>query len=89
MRKPGGYSIITDPNAKGPSEEDTFTCKHCGKVVFVKPLCDPAEMGGRCTLGCGLICKGCAQRGGCDPLEEKLLRWEAQGAARRSYEECL
>lgn len=88
MRKPGGYSIILDPNAKGPLEEDTFTCRHCSRVVFVKSMCDPADMGGRCTCCDSLICPGCVGKG-CDHIEKKLERWEKQGAARRSYEESL
>jgi len=81
MRKPGGYSIITDPAMPRAQEADTFTCQHCNHVVFVKPMCDPAEMGGRCTCCDGLICKHCVGKG-CDPMEEKLRRLEA----RRSYE---
>lgn len=75
MRNPGGYSVITDP-VRGVKEEDTFTCQHCGKVVFVKPLCDPADMGGRCTCCDSLICKDCVGKG-CDHLEKKLARMEA------------
>lgn len=37
MLKAGGYSIITDPAARGPIEHDTFSCAHCGKVEFVRP----------------------------------------------------
>ena len=80
MRNPGGYSIITDPWA-GTKEADTFTCQHCNKVVFVKPMCDPADMGGRCTCCNGLICQNCVGKG-CDPMEKKLKRLEA----RISYE---
>jgi hypothetical protein len=77
MRKPGGYSIITDPD--GPTiEQDTFTCKHCCKVVFVKPRCDPADMGGRCTCCDGLICKFCVGKD-CDVMEKKLEREESRG----------
>jgi hypothetical protein len=81
MRKPGGYSIVTDPALSRPQEADTFTCGHCQHVVFVKPLCDPADMGGRCTCCDKLICRHCVGKG-CDPMEAKLLRMEA----RRSYE---
>ena len=83
MRKPGGYSIITDPAFASAREADTFTCYHCQKIIFVKPLCDPAEMGGRCTICDKLICKHCVGNG-CDPFERKLERLEA----RRSYEAC-
>ena len=87
MRRPGGYSIITDPVLRD-KEADTFTCGHCGKVVFVKPFMDAAEMGGRCTCCDKLICSHCVGKG-CDPMEEKLKRWEFQGVARKSYEESL
>jgi hypothetical protein len=84
MRNPGGYSIIVDPD-HGTIEEDTFTCRHHGGVVFVKPFCDPADMGGRCTVCGGLICKACVAKGGCDPLEEQLARMES----RRYLEEAM
>jgi hypothetical protein len=75
MRKPGGYSIITDP--EGPTlEEDSFTCSHCECVVFVRPMCDAADMGGRSTCCDKLICKYCVGKG-CVPLEEHLARVEA------------
>jgi hypothetical protein len=85
MRNPGGYSIRVDPGAETRQgrrrEWDTFTCQHCNKVVFVKPMCDPASMGGRCNCCDGLICPSCVGKG-CDPLEKKLERLEA----RKSYE---
>lgn len=82
MRKPGGYFISTDWMGS-KKEADTFTCAHSGKIVFVKPFCDPADMGGRCTLCGGLICKEEVGKG-CDVMEKKLARWEAL----RSYEEA-
>lgn len=82
MRKPGGY-LITASDA-GNSEADTFTCGHCQTIVLVKPFADPADMGGRCTCCDKLICPGCTGKG-CDPVEEKLKRWEAEYDARRSY----
>lgn len=76
----GGYSIVTDPDAKQHTQEcDTFTCAHCCKVTFVKPKCDPVEMGGRCTCCDKLICKGCAAKGGCRPIEVWLEQEEARG----------
>ena len=83
MRNAGGYSIITEPG-KADVESDTFTCRHCGKVVFVKPMCDPADMGGRCTVCDGLVCPDCVGKG-CDRLEEKLRREERSYEALRSY----
>jgi hypothetical protein len=70
------YSIITDPDA--PTREmDSFTCRHCCKVTFVKPFCPAEDMGGRCYVCDGLICTKCVGKG-CDPMEKKLLRWEAR-----------
>ena len=83
MRRPGGYSIITDPAFSRSIECDTFTCKHCQRIVRVEPMCDPADMGGRCTVCDSLICKMCLGKG-CDPFEKKLERMEA----RRSYQLC-
>lgn len=89
MRKPGGYFESTGPSGKLDRfvtiESDTFTCQHCGKVVFVKPMCDPADAGGLCKTCNSLICPQCVARGVCDPLEEKLKREEASYHARRSY----
>ncbi|WP_257318451.1 hypothetical protein [Shinella pollutisoli] len=84
MRSPGGILICTDVTGAA-READTFTCAHCNAVVIVKPMTDPAEMGGRCRMCDGLICKRCAARGVCDPFEEKLKRIEASYHARRSY----
>jgi hypothetical protein len=80
-RKPGGYSIIVDPDM-GTIEEDSFTCKHCQRVTFVPARCDPVELGGRCTCCDALICKHCVGKP-CDHIEKKLERWEARG---RLYE---
>lgn len=84
-----GYSTICAPDdCGGIVEQESFTCKHCQKIVFVKPLCDPADMGGLCKVCDGLICPGCyAKRmagGPCDPWEEKMKRMEARDATRRS-----
>jgi hypothetical protein len=76
-----GYSIITDP--AGPTQEaDTFTCGHCGAVVWTKPFKDGAAMGGRCTCCDSLICLRCVGKG-CSPLKKKLEQWER----RRQLEE--
>jgi hypothetical protein len=77
-RQARSYSIITDPAYGMPQESDTFTCKHCCRVVFVKPRCDAASLGGRCYVCDGLICPACVGKG-CDPMEKKLERWEAAG----------
>jgi hypothetical protein len=75
--KRSGYSVITEPG-KADVEQDTFTCGHCNHVVFVKPRCDPADMGGRCTCCDRLICPKCVGHA-CDVIEKKLDRMEARG----------
>lgn len=83
MRNPGGYSILTP--AEGAVQEcDTFTCKHCNRVTFVKPKMDPTELGGLCKMCMGLVCSHCAGKP-CDVFEKKLERAEASERARRSY----
>lgn len=84
MRKPGGWSFITDGDTGRVSENETFSCKHCNRVVQVQARTDPADVGGLCRICNGLICPQCVGKG-CDPLEEKLRRWEASYDARRSY----
>lgn len=82
MRNPQGYLIgINQGNVQ---EADTFTCFHCQKIIIVKPLCDPADMGGRCNICDSLICPKCVGQG-CTPWEEKMKKIEASYHARRSY----
>lgn len=86
MRNPGGYGVATDrETGKVISETDSFTCGHCGRIVFVKPKCDPADLGGNCYLCWKLVCPQCHAKGNCDPMEKKLDRMEASYHARRSY----
>ncbi len=75
MRNPGGYLHSFDPGGIR-QESDTFTCFHCGKIVIVKPKCDPAELGGFCRLCTKMICPSCVDKGSCDPFEKKLDREE-------------
>lgn len=82
MRRPGGLLITV--SELGTKEVDTFTCKHCNKIVEVQPRCDPADMGGRCNVCDGLICPSCVGKG-CDVIEEKLKRWEHQATVRQDY----
>ena len=84
MRNAGGYSCITDPDL-GTIESDTFTCKHCNRVVMVKPKTSPTDAGGMCGMCAGLICPACVADGRCLPFEERLARMEARDVARRSY----
>ncbi len=83
MRNPGGYLYGVDP-VDGVSECDTFTCLHCQQVVFVKPLCDPADMGGLCKVCMGNICPSCVGLG-CTPWEKQMEIAEARDATLRSY----
>jgi hypothetical protein len=86
MLRPGGYATITEPE-RPVREADTFTCAHCNRIVHAardgKPA-RPEDIGGLCMQCSGLICPRCVGKG-CDPLEEKLRRWEAREIARRSY----
>lgn len=91
MREAGGYFICVDPDPrKGNAatiEHDTFTCQHCSRIVRVKAMCPPEDMGGRC-MNCGeglggLICKECARLGNCVPLEKAIEQMEARDRFRR------
>ena len=84
LRQQAGYLIGVDPGMSAPIENDSFTCRHCGKVVWVKPFQSDF---GTCPVCDGLVCPACAAacRGerGCDPWEEKLRRAEASYNFRR------
>lgn len=88
MRRPQGYSVLTDPEAP-TIERDTFTCAHCQRIVQVPPRADPASMGGICGGCAGLICPACTDRrqkgGPCIPWEEQMNRQLARQDALRSY----
>lgn len=82
MQRPGGYFICT--SVEGVVEEgDTFTCCHCNKVVFVKPLVSMSEFGGFCTLCMKPTCPRCDTEGTCVPFEKKLEIVEARERLRR------
>lgn len=83
MRNPGGYSVVYNPDGS-KVECDTFTCRHCQKVTFVKPKMDAADLGGLCKVCMGLVCARCVGNG-CDEIQRKLDRAEAAYHARRSY----
>jgi hypothetical protein len=85
MRKPGGYGVMRDKETGIVlKEEDSYSCRHCGAVRFVKPKQDPTEIGGLCYICSGLICADCVGHG-CDELQRRLDREEASYHARRSY----
>jgi len=87
MLRPGGYFVCVDPaprqGQQATVEYDTFSCQHCNRIVRVKPLSPPEDMGGRC-MNCGeglggLICKECVAKGNCVPLEKAIEAMEAKG----------
>lgn len=84
MRNPGGYAIICEPG-KSNLEFDTFSCRHCNRVIHVKAGARAEDLGGLCKICMGLICSACVDLGTCDPLEAKLARAEARYEALRSY----
>lgn len=79
-----GEYTYSEPDGK-TKEGETFTCGHCNKVTFVKPWTDPADLGGLCKGCMRLVCGPCVDQLRCDPIEKKLERSEARGAALRSY----
>ena len=74
MRSPQGYAVISGP--EGIVEADTYSCKHCQRIVHVPPRCDPADLGGLCKMCMGLICPACVNEGACAPFEKKLELYE-------------
>ena len=88
MRQAQGYSIIVG-DGPGTGEADTYTCAHCNRVRFVKPMAGPDELPDVCHL-CGdknrpsFICEQCVGKG-CDPFEEKLKRMEARSHYRAEW----
>jgi hypothetical protein len=84
-RKGYGYGVLTYTETGKVEEHDTFSCRHCQRATIVKPGHKPEDLGGLCGHCWGLLCPQCAASGRCDPLEEKIARWEHRGAALRSY----
>lgn len=74
-----GYQIEEGPEGF-KKETDTFTCGHCNRIIEVKPMCRPEdlEFGGQCKGCMRLICLVCYNKGGCDPIEKKIERYEAR-----------
>lgn len=84
MRRAGGYGLAVYDSGE-ITERDSFTCRHCNSVKFVKPKERPEDIGGLCKVCMGLICADCVDKG-CTPFEKKLEMQEAKYHARRSYE---
>ncbi len=82
MKKQGGYSLIVNAADSGRNIEcDTYTCRHCQRIVMVKPMCDPMDLGRRCG-GCdGLLCRRCSALDGCSHIEKRLAQMESRAAA--------
>lgn len=87
-----GYVSITMPEAAGPIERDTITCKHCQRIVFVKPGTastvylfpqvdgpDKEEPGAFCRTCMAPICLHCLHKGTCTPFERQIEQMEARG----------
>lgn len=83
MRKASGVALTFDERGK-IIENETFTCKHCQKVVLIPHQADPSQMGGFCYSCAALVCPACYGKP-CEHFEKKLERAEAQYHARRSY----
>ncbi len=88
MRRPGGYTFLTFDDGR-MVEGESFSCRHCNRVVFVRPRERPEDVGGLCKCCMGLTCPACTDKMArgtpCVPLEERLKREEAHYEARRSY----
>lgn len=89
MLRPQGYGILIDPALPCPIEQDTFTCSHCNRIVIVKPLRPPEEMGGFCHGCSGLMCENCTRArelgGPCVTWQQILDKIEARNRALQSY----
>lgn len=84
MLKAGGYLCGHGPDGI-VAENDTFSCRHCGRVVVVGVRERAADIGGFCKCCTGLICGPCADDGACKPLEKQLQAMERRADALRSY----
>lgn len=86
-RRATGVGIITDPDAHGPQEMDTFTCAHCQTIVF---LHNPdgtrkADQGGFCIKCFKPVCGPCADLGRCTPIEKRIEQREREANDRRRF----
>lgn len=67
-----------DDNKIEAKNIDCAVCNHCQKVMFIKPMCDPADLGGLCW-GCNkLICPDCTNKQVCTPWEKQMDIMEAR-----------
>ncbi len=95
MRRPQGYATIFEPSSN--IEYDTITCKHCQRIVRVKPgtgstvylLFDDQghvteEMGAFCRHCMAPVCLPCDDVGRCIPWEKQMECMEAKDRLRRA-----
>lgn len=75
MLKPGAFTFAVDLDGR-THEGETFMCGHCNRHTHIGPFQRPEDIGGMCKRCMKLTCPECAARGDCDPLEEKINRWE-------------
>lgn len=97
MRNPGGYGKIFcdgDPGAfdrhgrRIDVEHDTFSCAHCGGIVFVNAGERAADIGGFCRA-CGKnICGPCVDEDKCRPVEQ-LIEAIERGVERERFRRSL
>lgn len=83
MNRALGYATFLDRNGR-VVENETFTCRHCQRIVVIPHKADPSQMGGHCSCCDALTCPDCAQKP-CDHFEKKIERHEASYHALRSY----
>ena len=86
MRKPQGYSTLVEPGAS-TVEADSYTCGHCQRIVTVKPLCPPEELGGLCKVCMTLICDLCYRD--CMKYGKPCNTWEARMEVMESKDRFL
>lgn len=88
MLRAGGYGqfLCDDPVAHDrhgrliAREHDTFTCSHCGGVVFVNAGERAADIGGFCRACSQNICGPCVDADRCRPVEKLLEAIERRHA---------
>lgn len=77
-KRVGGYAHWF--NGQGPDmEQDSITCCHCNRVVFIEPFKPVEEFTGWCMSCMKFICLLCAERGECVPFEKRLIQMERAG----------
>ena len=93
MRRPDGYVTVSTPDLT--IERDAVTCRHCQRIVLVKPGTastvylfpqmagpDREEPGAFCRVCMGPVCLRCHDLGVCLPAERRLELMEAAGRGR-------